>query len=212
MFPRMTIVLLPVILGLSGPSTAQPLQKAFPGRSIGAQYAGSVGLFSVNALLHSRNERLALGLGAGHVPKAQGGPLGTYTFRFMYTPWQVDIHDRWMLEPFQTGLVVAFSTGLDLTAQWPSYLDRGYYWWLPNFRQHLFVRTQLSYRPKERKVQRIAAYFEVNTNDLYVYSWWPNRSSITLYEIVFFGAGLQLYFKPSAMRAKEPATPRIPSR
>lgn len=202
MFQRAIIAVISVFLAPVG-SHAQPFRNLLPGRSVGMQYAGSVGLFSVNAMLHSRTERIAFGLGAGHVPKSNGGPLGTYTFRFMYTPWKVDLHERWSLEPVQTGIFVAYSTGIDLTAQWPSYFEKGYYWWLPNFRQHIFMRTQLSYRPKDRKVQRIAAYFEVNTNDLYVYSWWPNRSSISVYDIVFFGAGVQVCLKPSSPRTPD---------
>src|SRR5690606_25439828 len=108
-----------------------------PGRSLGAQYAGSIGLVSVTGMRHARNEKLAVGLGFGHTPLSHGGPLYTWSGRFMYTPWRVALNDRLRLEPLQVGLFVAYTAGLDLRGSWPSHLDRGYYWWSPNFRQHL---------------------------------------------------------------------------
>ena len=94
------------------------------------------------------------------------------------------------------------ATSANLGASWPSYLEKGYYWWTPNFRQHLYLRSQLSYRAGAGFIQRIGGYFEVNANDLYVYSWWPNRGSISVYDILFFGAGVQVYFKPYEVRRK----------
>lgn len=195
-----SIVLFCALL-LAPSAHAQLFRKSLPVRSVGGQFAGSVGLFSINAMQHTRTERIGIGFGAGHVPHDQGGPLNTFSLRFMYTPWKLEITPRWQLEPLQTGVFVAYSTGLDLTATWPSYLERGYYWWFPNFRQHLYARSQLSYKLKGGKVQRVAAYLEVNTNDLYVYSWWPNRGSIRVYDILFFGAGVQVYLRPMEPRA-----------
>jgi hypothetical protein len=33
-----------------------------------------------------------------------------------------------------------------------------------------------------------------------VYSWWPNKGSIGVGDILFFGAGVQVYFRPFAPR------------
>jgi hypothetical protein len=204
---RRACIVLTCALVISITASAQILRNSLPIRSLGGQFAGSVGLFSVNAMLHNRSERLGIGVGAGHVPHDQGGPINTFTLRGMYTPWSVGFRERWRWEPIQTGLFIAYSTGVDLEATWPSYLEKGYYWWSPNFRQHLFMRSQLSYRMKERTVQRVAAYFEINTNDLYVYSWWPNRRSLSLYDIVFFGAGVQVYLAPLPPRSRKKAGP-----
>ena len=181
---------------------AQFLRRVLPVRSVGTQYAGSTGLLSVGAMRHSPEGRIAAGLSFGHVPRSHGGSLNVWTLRFMYTPWRFDHGERWTLEPLQTGLFVAYTTGLDLSSHWPSHLEKGYYWWTPNFRQHPYLRSQLSYRTKAGTIQRIGAYFEVNTNDLYVYSWWPNRRSIGVNDIVFFGAGVQVHFAPLATRVR----------
>lgn len=102
----------------------------------------------------------------------------------------------------QTGLFVAYTTGLDLQASWPSHLEKGYYWWTPNFRQHLYLRSQISFERPMGTIRRVGAYLEVNTNDLYVYSWWPNRGSISVSDIVFLGAGVQVYFAPIGSKRK----------
>ncbi|TXI82396.1 MAG: hypothetical protein E6Q44_02145 [Flavobacteriales bacterium] len=188
------------LLALAPLAQAQLFRGALPGRSVSAQYAGSVGLGSVAVMRHTKNERIGVGGSFGHTPRSHGGPLNTWTLRFMYTPWRVDLNETWQLEPVQTGLFVAYTTGLDLQASWPSYLEKGYYWWTPNFRQHLYLRSQVSHRFEGAFVQRIGAYFEVNTNDLYVYSWWPNKGSIGVGDILFFGAGVQVYFRPFAPR------------
>lgn len=180
----------------TGEASAQLLRNTFPGRSVSAQYAGSIGLGSVGWMRHTHHERIGVGLWFGHAPRSYGGPLSTWALRFLYTPWRVDIGDRLQLEPLQVGLFIAYTAGLDLRSRWPSHLDKGYYWWFPNFRQHLHVRSQLGWRTGQDKTQRLAAYLEVNTNDLYVYSWWPNRGSIAVGDILFLGAGLQLYLKP----------------
>lgn len=192
---RRALHLLLALLLLCTQVEAQLFREALPGRSLSSQYAGSIGSVSLNYLRHSRNERISVGLSYGHTLRAHGGPLNTWALRFMYTPWQVDIRKRWLLEPVQTGLFVAYTTGMDLRASWPSHLEKGYYWWTPNFRQHLFLRSQLSLRTGQGFVQRIGAYFEVNTNDLYVYSWWPNRGSISVGDILFFGAGVQVQLR-----------------
>ncbi|HEY0978454.1 MAG TPA: hypothetical protein VGE21_13355 [Flavobacteriales bacterium] len=188
------------------PADAQLLRRLLPTRSLGTQYAGSIGLLSVSGMRHSPNGSIAAGLSFGHVPHSHGGSLNTWAMRFMYTPWRVDLNERWMLEPLQTGIFIAYTTGLDLSSHWPSHLEKGYYWWTPNFRQHLYLRTQLSYGTRAKTVQRIAAYFEVNTNDLYVYSWWPNRGAIRVYDILFFGTGVQVYFAPLKPKPREART------
>lgn len=190
----------------SFPAHAQFLRRVLPVRSVGTQYAGSIGLLSVGGMRHTATGKFGVGLSFGHVPHSHGGPLNTWVLRSMYTPWRIDKGDRWTLEPLQTGLFIAYTTGLDLSSHWPAYLDKGYYWWTPNFRQHLYLRSQLSYRTRSSTVQRIGAYLEVNTNDLYVYSWWPNRGSLRVYDILFFGTGVQVYFAPLKPRPRATKT------
>lgn len=182
--------------------SAQLLRNTFPGSSISAQHAGSIGLASIGWMRHTHNERIGVGLWFGHTPRSHGGSLSTWALRFMYTPWKVDVGEHLLLEPIQVGVFVAYTAGLDLRTSWPSHLEKGYYWWFPNFRQHLHVRSQLGWRAGKDRSQRLAAYLEVNTNDLYVYSWWPNRKSISVGDIVFLGAGMQYYLKPFAPKPR----------
>lgn len=196
-------ILLFVLCLAAMPAQGQLLRRTLPGRSVTAQFAGSTGMFSLGGMRHTRNERWGVGLSYGHTPEGHGGPINAYTLRLMYTPWKLPLTERWRWEPVQTGVFVSYSTGLDLSSHWPSYLGDGYYWWTNNFRQHLYLRTQLSRTFPGRSVERIGAYFEANTNDLYVYSWWPNRAAIGVYDILFFGAGVQVYFAPLKERTKQ---------
>jgi len=41
---------------------------------------------------------------------------------------------------------------------------------------------------------RVAFYFEENTNELYIFSYFTNRKTIKVYDIIFFGTGIKLYF------------------
>ena len=170
----------------------QFLCSTFPERSLTAQYAGSIGTGSLAYTLYGRSAKWGVGLSYGRTPESAGGPLNTYALRVIFTPWDLELGSRLSLQPVRTGLFVAYTAGFDLRATWPSYLEPGYYWWTPNFRQHLYLRSQLSYRTGPRFAERIGVYFEANTNDLYVYSWWRNRRSITPYDIIFFGIGVEL--------------------
>jgi hypothetical protein len=181
----------------TAPVWAQAPGEAAARWSFSGQYGGSIGTVAIGAIRHARNERIGVGLFYGRTPHHQGGPINAYTAKFMYTPWQVRLKGKWYLEPLQTGAFVSYSTGQDLSSHWPGHLDPGYYWWTNNFRQHLFLRTQLSRQVALGRVERIGAWFEVNTNDLYVYSWWPNRAALSVYDILFFGAGVQVYLRPS---------------
>ena len=44
-------------------------------------------------------------------------------------------------------------------------------------------------------MDRLAVYFEANTNDLSLYSYLPNPKALSLYDIFFFGTGIKLYLK-----------------
>lgn len=190
------------LLGLLGISRAeaQDRVRVLPVRSFAVQYAGSIGSGSIGYMRSDTTERIGVGLSFGHVSRAQGGPLNTWSLRFLYSPWKLRVSEHGRLEPLQVGLFISYTTGFDLRASWPTHLEKGYYWWLPNFRQHPYVRSQLSFERGTGVLRRVGAYLEVNTNDLYIYSWWPNRGTITVGDILFLGAGVQVFFAPHRSR------------
>lgn len=177
----------------------QGLKNFLPVRSVTMQYAGSVGTASVGVLLCDRQERLGVGLQYGRTPRQAGGPLNSYTIRFFYDPWKVQLSEQLRWRPLQTGVFISYTSGLELTGQWPPYLERGYYWWWPNFRQHIYLRTAMDHEVRKGPFARIGIWFEVNTNDLYLYSWGANLRAITPYDILFFGAGVQLDLRRRAI-------------
>lgn len=165
---------------------------------LNAQYAGSIGLFSIGYFKPLAAEKLELGLLYGHTPKRFGGPLHSFTLKFLYSPWRIKAGERFLLEPFQPGLFVAQHFGNNLAMRWPrDQYPRQYYWWPRSLRTHIFVSAALSIRSASRSFQRFSAYLEANTNDLYVssYAGKKNYRSLTLYDIIFFGCGVKAYLR-----------------
>lgn len=160
-----------------------------------AQFAGSTGLYSAGVSKVSRTEKIELGFLCGYVPSSFGGPLASLVLKFAYNPFNFKIINKIRIEPFQTGVFFAQNFGDNLDVIWGKQYPKGYYWWHRSLRTHFFISTQVSYKIGSKSLDRIAAYFEVNTNDLYLYSFFPNRKSIKIYDIFFFGTGLKLYFK-----------------
>lgn len=201
---RVRIAMILSALLAVGDASAQLFKKTFPGRTVDLQYAGSIGSFSIGTLRHTRNDKLALGLNIGHVPRSAGGSLNIVALRFQYDPWRVRLGKDWVWHPMQLGAFISYTSGYDLRATWPEQFEKGYYWWFPNFRQHPYLRTMFGRRTHGDRVPQVSAYLEVNTNDLYIYSWFPNRGSISVGDILFLGAGMQVRLKGWAPRSAPP--------
>jgi hypothetical protein len=131
----------------------------------------------------------------GYTPPAFGGALHSVSLKFTYIPFHVHFLDRMSWEPIQTGLFVAQNFGKNLYLHWPEKYPKHYYWWSSSLREHVFLSTQLSCNVNYKRLSRISGYFEANTNDLYVYSYFPNRGALSLYDIICFGIGLKADFR-----------------
>ena len=171
------------------------LVPMFPKSAVNLQYAGSTGFLSVGFFKVSKRDKLELGILYGMVPKSLGGLHQTLSLKFLYNPFQLNITKRVQLEPLQAGGFMCQNFNKDLERTWGPEYERGYYWWTRSLRFHFFVSSQVSYKIESKHVDRLAAYFEANTNDLYILSYGPNMKTMRLYDIFFFGAGLKLYVK-----------------
>lgn len=168
------------------------LKKTFPKSAYSAQYAGSVGVFSVGYVRLTPKEKIEIAGIYGHVPQLFGGPLNSFTLKLTYNPIKLNLSERFVLEPIQGGLFITGWFGENQDISWSSRYPHGYYWWQSNMRKHAFVSSQISYKMK-KNVDRLSLYFEVNTNDLYIYNIFPNWETISFYEIIFFGMGVKIY-------------------
>jgi hypothetical protein len=187
-------LLLSTILIYANSSTAQ-FKNIFPKSSITIQYAGSTGFLTYGFSKVSKKEKTEIGLYYGNVPRRYGVVNRSLTLKFIYNPFRLKIYNKFLFEPIQTGFFFTQNFGENHSLNWGNQYTKGYYWWGKSFRIHYFFSTQLSYKIEKKWMDKVAWYLEANTNDLYLYSYLPNRSFIHVYDIFFLGTGLKIYLK-----------------
>jgi hypothetical protein len=204
MILRRSLIIMLALTTMEGRSQSA-FQRVFPQAVVSGQYGGSIGLVAGGYHRRTAREHFGGGLLYGYLPRAFGGPLHTVTLAFSLEPWQVPLgaHLRWT--PLRAGAFIVLALGPGWHVVRPPYYEPGYYWWSTNFRQHLQVGTALRTRLHAGPFSHAAIWFQANTNDLYLSSWWPNRATIALGEIIHFGAGVDLYFE-----RKQPGRPASP--
>lgn len=192
----MTRFLLLLFLFLSSFVSGQTrLQKAFPHQGVSLQFAGSVGFLSVGYFHRTPKDKLELAAIYGYTPKVFGGPLHSTSLKLSFSPFHLKVGEHFSLEPIQVGAFVAKNFGKNLYLLWPEKYPKHYYWWSNSIREHAFASIQATYHLKDKSIKDISAYFEANTNDLYVYSYFPNTETMSFYDIVFFGVGAKMTFR-----------------
>lgn len=178
---------------------AQDVQKKIlPRTMLSIQYAGSTGLGTVGYFKAGKKEKLELGLLYGFTPAFVGGPLHSLSLKLIYNPFRIKIREFLISEPIQGGVFISQNFGSALETKWGSQYPDKYYWWHPSQRYHLFFSTSLAYYTSSlKKIDHVSFYFETNTNDLYIASYFPknNHRSLTVYDIVFLGSGLKFYLR-----------------
>ena len=188
-----------ILLYMSHAMSAQNLRK---NTSYGIQYAGSVGFISMGYYKHSAKDKISIGLVYGFTPKKFGGPLGSLSLKVRYDPFHLKVHRNISIQPIQIGFFLAQNFGKNIDFKWGSNYPKGYYWWGSSFRQHAFISTQVSFTLPKGYFSKASFYLEANTNDLYLYSYFSNRNTITLYDIFFFGIGSRFYLREKQAQKK----------
>lgn len=184
------ILLLVLLLPMSIQAQSQT-RKTF----YSMQYAGSVGFLSGGIHKLSPNEKVSAGLVYGFTPKSLGGPLGSLSLKLQYTPFSIKINPQISIEPIQAGIFLTQNFGKNIDFKWGQNYPKGYYWWGSSFRQHLFFSTQATFHFQKSSFSKISIYLEANTNDLYIYSYFPNMKTMNIYDIFFLGAGTRFYIR-----------------
>lgn len=181
-----------VILSLSMYGQHVPF---FPKSVAVAQFAGSTGLLSAGFSKVSTCDKIELGLLYGFLPKAYGGINHSLSLKFVYNPFRFTLWKRLSIEPIQLGGFICQNFNKGTEPVWGKDYPKNYYWWPRATRFHPTVSAQIGYLAGSGHIDRVAYYFEANTNDLYIASWYPNRKALSLYDIIFFGMGLKLYLR-----------------
>ncbi len=182
-----------MLLGSSLFSQIKWVKKHFNETSYSIQYAGSTGFISLGIQKVTTNKKFEIGIQTGKIPSFIGQVQRTAVGKFLYAPFQLN-HKSFIFQPLTSGLFFARYFG-ENHGNWSNKYPKGYYWWNRSMRSHVFIGSQISLTTKSNYISRMAIYFEANTNDLYLYSYIPNRKSMSLYDIIFFGTGIKLYMK-----------------
>jgi len=170
----------------------------FPRTSATLQFAGSTGFLTAGIFKGTKNEKFNAGLLYGYTPEDFSGPLHSLSLKFIYDPFRINIGKALFFDPIQGGVFASKSFGRNLDAKWDDKYPKGYYWWYPSVRGHVFLSSTIGLRTFNSKwVENISCYFEANTNDLYLASYLnkKNYNSLRFYDIVFFGTGIRFHFR-----------------
>ena len=162
----------------------------------GLQYAGSIGFISVGAGYDLLNEKAALNFNVGYIPESLGGELTIISVKFQYKPFNIPIGDKIIVQPFNPVFFPSYTLGqnFDFKFEKPKYQE-GYYFWSSALRLHLGASTEVKILNKpDAKIKALSLYAEANTNDLYLLSWFQNRTYTPFYRMFKMGYGVKMYF------------------
>jgi len=157
-------------------------------------YAGSMGFISVSAGWDYGKKKWETDLFLGILPKYSGFKSHlTFTLKQTFIPWRKQIKRDILFEPLTTGLFINKIFEEDFWTKLPEKYPDGYYWGPTNLRLNMFLGERITYfLPEEYKVEYISFYYEINTNDLYLFTHIQNPKTIRLTDIFKLSFGVKL--------------------
>ena len=174
--------------------------KSMVPKNIVVQHAGSIGFMSIGmGYPVFKNQRGSLDFNYGYVPESRGGTLHILSGKFAYRPWKIKIKDGINLFPINPGVFLTYHFGKQFDFYWDKdTYEEGYYWWSTALRPHISFSTEIELDAlqifKTSDIKRMSLYAEVNTNDLYLTSYYKNAGAVKLTDIFKLGLGLRVRF------------------
>lgn len=156
------------------------------------EYAGGFGLVSVG-ILYNFSKNTELGLTTGYTPP-EYGKIWTVNGLISHTAIPMQLSESFSLQLLKAGAFVNVNFGNNIYLKWPEHYPKNYYWWNSAIRFGPFIDTELRYLPAYRKLG-YGVFFQCLTNDIYLYTYFPNTNTISLYDILYFGAGLKVFYR-----------------
>lgn len=171
-------------------------QQLIPTHTI-LQYAGSTGIVSVGlGWDYGKRNRWETTVMMGYVPKYNSKKSKiTFTLKQNFTPWSLPLKaDRLTVEPLTCGLFFNTIFSDDFWTNEPDRYPNGYYGFSTRIRSHLFIGQRLThhFKGKDKKRRSITAYYELNTCDLYLVSYFTNMDYLKLTDILSLGFGIKV--------------------
>jgi hypothetical protein len=185
-----------LILLTNGAYAQEKLIRTLTPDQVVIQYAGSIGYFSLGAGYNFFKDKSTLSFHYGHVPENKGGTLNIAAVKFDYKPFSIVINDKITFLPVNPVFFLSYTFGKDFGLRFNrDQYAKGYYFWSPALREHLGLNSEVRLLgDKSSKIKSVSIYAEANTNDLYMISWYENRTTTPIYEIFHLGFGVKLNF------------------
>lgn len=186
-----------MVFGMNDLQAQKSLSEAIIPDFAGLQYAGSIGHISANAG-YTFFKRTNLNFNYGYIPEKKGGRMHILAVKFEYKPLRIPVGRAIEIHPFNPGVFVSYTLQKSLTLGFnPPQYPKDYYFWSEALRKHIGASSEIKLLNQrlEGKVRALSLYIEANTNDLYMISWFENRTTIPFSQIFKLGYGLRLYFE-----------------
>lgn len=161
-------------------------------------FAGGTGFLSAGAgyeLFPAQNGEIDLFV--GYLPASIGGEhIYTATVKFHYMPFKTALFTSgWQIEPLTLGGMLYQSYGHELNrARDPDLYPEDYYWWSIKTRFGPFIGSRVTKELGSSFIRSVTFYGEIGTNDLYIYSWATNRSTVPFSKLWNSSFGLKVRF------------------
>lgn len=185
---------------LSHTSAFAQLGKVLTPDVVLVQYAGSIGYGSIGAGYDLfKNNRGNLDFVYGYVPRSKGGVLHVITTKFAYRPFKINLGKNFTLYPVNPGVFFSYHLGDQFALSHDrEYFEKGYYWWSTALRSHLSFSNEMKINTEEllhdKGLKKVSLYSELNTNDLYLVSWYKNQKTMSITDIFKVGVGVRMAF------------------
>ena len=144
-----------------------------------AQFAGNMGLVSVGVGWdHGARGQWETSLLAGFLPREEGRKRYiTATLKETYTPWSIQVNDRFSFEPLTCGLYFNSILSRDFWVKEPDHYPSSYYGFSTKIRANVFIGESFSfYTARSGSLLRYASlFYEFGTADMYVISKATNK-------------------------------------
>jgi hypothetical protein len=162
------------------------------------QTAGGMGMVAAGAGYTFLHDRLETDILLGFVPeKYAGSNLSVVSGKVLYTPFTVPLSEKLQLRPLTVGAYLSYTHGT-INDEAKGQYTKGYYWFSTDTRVGPLLGGRLTYlRPdvsRRTLGQRISAYYELGTNDLYLVSYVLNYKALSPVDILTLGLGVKVDF------------------
>lgn len=162
------------------------------------QYAGSIGFISPGIGYGLLNDRASIELFGGYVPESFGGtPISSMTLKADVHLVKIRIGKSVSFDPLILGVLANHTFGDEFYLTLPNNYPDDYFWWSTALRFGLFTGGSLEKRVVSSDgsfLKSVGVYFEVNTNELYLMSFYENMNYLEITDILSLGLGIKLSF------------------